>query len=296
MSSNNSIRIFRGAVAIITGGASGIGKALAEELAKRGCEVVLADRQIERAGEVAAEIRSAGGRATAIEADVTDFPAIERLVNGTAQRTGRLDYMFNNAGIGIGGLAADFAIADWNEIIDVNLRGVIHGAHAAGMVMLRQGYGHIVNTSSLAGLMPSPGTTAYSTTKHAVVGLSKGLRGEMAHAGVRVSVLCPGVVRTPLLDGCGKYGKLLSGITSEQVRLMWESLRPMPADVFAVKVIDAVAKNKPIIIVPAWWKVFWLINRFFPSFGLFLAEKAFMKMKKEMAPAAGPARLRDRKP
>ena len=99
----------------------------------------------------------------------------------------------------IGGSVNLYSIEDWNQIIDVNLRGVINGIQAAYKIMMEQGFGHIVNTASMAGLMPGPGNVAYTTTKHAVVGLSKSLRAEAAHRGVRVSVLCPGVIRTPIL-------------------------------------------------------------------------------------------------
>lgn len=294
MSSNDSIRFYTGAVAIITGGASGIGRAIAGELAKRGAEVVLADRQAAPAEEAAAAIRNAGGRAAAVEADVTDFAAVQRLVNGTAERTGRLDFLFNNAGIGFFGPATDLSIADWDLTINVNLRGVVHGMQAASAVMLRQGYGHIVNTSSLAGLMPTPGVAAYAATKHAVVGLSKSVRAELAPAGVRLSVVCPGFVRTPILDNCRKNGRLHVEISPELEQRIWKLTRAMPADVFASKVLDAVAKNRPIIVVPAWWKAFWLINRLFPSFGIVLAEKAFQLLQKKIAEAAKPAGVPDR--
>jgi NAD(P)-dependent dehydrogenase (short-subunit alcohol dehydrogenase family) len=293
MSLKNSIRVYTGAVAIITGGASGIGRAIAGELAKRGCEVILADRQAALAEESATAIRNAGGRATAVEVDVTDFAAVQRLVNGTSERAGRLDFMFNNAGIGFFGPAAELSIADWDLIIDVNLRGVVHGVQAASAVMLRQGFGHIVNTSSLAGLMPTPGVAAYAATKHAVVGLSKSVRAELAPAGVRLSVVCPGFVRTPILDNCRKNGRLHVEIPPHLERRIWKTTRAIPADVFASKVLDAVAKNRPIIVVPAWWKVFWLINRLFPSFGIVFAEKAFPQLQKEMAEAAKPAGMPD---
>src|SRR3990170_3881274 len=115
MESDKSIRIFDGATAIVTGGASGIGRALAEELAKRGCEVVLADLQVELAEEVASKINVSGGKAKAVKIDVTEFPAMEELIRGTVERTGRLDYIFNNAGIVIGGYVHDYAIEDWNQ-------------------------------------------------------------------------------------------------------------------------------------------------------------------------------------
>jgi NAD(P)-dependent dehydrogenase (short-subunit alcohol dehydrogenase family) len=289
MPSNNSLRVFSGAVSIITGGASGIGRALAEELAKRGSEVVLADQQKDLAAEAAAAIRNTGGNATAVEVDVTDSHAMERLVSRTVERTGRLDYLFNNAGIGFVGLAAEHTLADWDRIIDINLRGVIHGVHAAAGVMLRQGYGHIVNTSSLAGLTPTPGVTAYSTTKHAVVGLSKGLRAELAPAGVRVSVLCPGFVRTPIIDNCRKEAGMQMDIPPEFERRIWKLTMAMPANRFASKVLDALAKNRPIIVIPAWWKAFWLLNRLSPSFGIVLAEKAFLRIQKDLAEATKPS-------
>jgi NAD(P)-dependent dehydrogenase (short-subunit alcohol dehydrogenase family) len=281
MESNNTIRIFDSATAIITGGASGIGRALAEELAKRGCEVVLADLQIDLAKEVVSKIRVSGGKAKAVKIDVTDFPAMEQLVQETVKRTGRLDYMFNNAGIVIGGSVNLYSIEDWNQVIDVNLRGVINGIQATYKMMMEQGFGHIVNTASMAGFVPGPGNVAYTTTKHAVVGLSKSLRAEAAHRGVRVSVICPGAIRTPILEG-GKYGKMLIDIPPEQLRRMWEKFKPMSPNIFAKKVLNSVAKNKAIIIVPSWWKFFWWINRLSPSFGILLAQRHFQKMEKKL--------------
>ena len=282
MEADKKIRIFNGATAIVTGAASGIGRALAEELAGRGCEVVLADLQIELAEEVASGILSSGGKAEAVKIDVTDFPAIEKLVQETAKRMGRLDYMFNNAGIVIGGYVSHYGIEDWDRVVDVNLQGVINGIQAVYKVMVEQGFGHIVNTASMAGLMPGPGNVAYTTTKHAVVGLSTSLRAEAAGLGVRVSVLCPGVVRTPILEGGGKYGKMLIAIPPEQVRRLWEKLRPMDSAVFAGKVLNCVAKNRAIIIVPSWWKIYWWMNRLSPSLGMFLSQRQFQKMQKEL--------------
>ena len=281
MSSNKTIRIFNEATAIVTGGASGIGRALARELAKRGCEVVLADRQIRLAEEVALEICASGGKARAWEVDVTDYSAVEQLVLETTARTGRLDYIVNNAGIGFGGNVRDYSIKDWNQIVDVNLRGVINGVQAAYQIMINQGFGHIVNTASMAGLIPSPGVVAYATTKHAVVGLSKSLRAEAASAAVYVSVLCPGVIRTPILEG-GRYGRMPEEIPPEKLRQLWEKLKPMPPDIFAYKAINSIAKNKAIIIVPSWWKLFWWIDRLFPSLGINLAGMNFQKVQKQL--------------
>ena len=282
MASDNKIRTFAGATAIVTGAATGIGRALAEELAKRGCEVVLADLQAALAKEVAAEIRTLGGKARAVRIDVTDFPAMKRLVKESVRRTGRLDYIFNNAGIAIGGGVHLYGIADWHKVIDVNIRGVINGVQAAYPVMLEQGFGHIVNTASMAGLMPGPGNTVYTMTKHGVVGLSLSLRGEAALMGVRVSVICPGVIQTPILEGGGRYGRMLIEIPPEEMRRLFERLRPMPPHVFARKVLGAVAKNRAIIIYPRWWRVFWWINRLSPALGLSLAQRTFQRNLKKL--------------
>ena len=281
MQSNKTIRIFDGAAAIVTGGASGIGRALAEELARRGCEVVLADLQIELAEEVVSKINTSGGKAKAVKIDVTDFSAMDHFVQETVKRTGRLDYIFNNAGIDISGQVNRLGIEDWNQIVDVNLRGVINGIQATYQIMMKQGFGHIINTASMAGLMVGPGNVAYTTTKYAVVGLSKSLRAEAAQMGIRVSVLCPGLIRTPILEGGGKYGKWLMDIPPEELQRMLEKLRPMSPNLFAKKVLKSIAKNKAIIIVPSWWKLFWWINRVSPSLGILLAQKHFQYRQKK---------------
>jgi NAD(P)-dependent dehydrogenase (short-subunit alcohol dehydrogenase family) len=282
MASDKKIRTFAGATAIVTGAASGIGRALAEELAKRGCEVAAADLQVALAKKVASGISAFGVKARAVRIDVTDFPAMRKLARETIKRTGRLDYIFNNAGIVIGGGVDLYCIADWNKVIDVNIRGVINGIQAAYPIMLAQGFGHIVNTASMAGLMPGPGNTVYTMTKHGVVGLSLSLRGEAALAGVRVSVICPGVIQTPILEGGGRYGKMLIDVPPEEMRRLFERLRPMPPHVFAKKVLDAVAKNRPIIIFPRWWRVFWWINRLSPALGIALAQRSFERNLKKL--------------
>jgi len=276
---NRSLRVFEGSSAIVTGGASGIGRALGELLASRGSDVCLVDRQIDMAEETAAEIRASGGKATAAHADVSDFSAVEHVVHEVVGRTGRLDYLFNNAGIAIGGPLSLHSVDDWKRIVDVNLLGVINGIRAAYPIMLQQGFGHIVNTASMAGLSPAPGATAYATTKHAVVGLSRSLRVEASFDDIRISVLCPGAIRTPILQGGGKYGKSYTNLSAEQERRMWDRVRPMPPDVFARKALDAVARNKAVIVIPSWWKLMWYADRFFPSLAMALARKSFRKLQ-----------------
>ena len=253
-----SLRIYQNATAVITGAASGIGRALAIELARRGCTVVLADRQFALAESIAAVILSNGGKAWARELDVCDYPALQVIVDEAVANTGRLDYMFNNAGIGIGGLVEDYELEDWNTTIDVNLRGVTNGIQACYRLMVDQGYGHIVNTASMAGLIPAASQIAHSATKLAVSGLSQALRVEAEIKGVRVSALCPGAIETPILTG-GVYGRLPKGITPEKATAYWAKLHPMPVAEFAEQALDQVAKNVPLIILPGRWRgLYWI--------------------------------------
>ena len=272
-------------MAIVTGAASGIGRALSEELARRGASVVLADLQ-EQVRDAAADISSSSGRsASACTLDVTDFDSVKRLVERVAEEQGRLDYLFNNAGIAVGGELRDHTIEVWNRVIDVNLRGAVNGVQAAYPLMLRQGFGHIVNTASMQGLMPSPLTASYSTTKHALVGLSKALRVEAAGGSVRVSVLCPGVIRTPLLSG-GKHGIFVAAVPEQEQReralAYFERFRPMDVRQFAAKALDEVARNRAIIVIPAWWKVFWWLDRLSPGLSLFVAQRVFASARRDL--------------
>ncbi len=276
-----NLRTFKGSVSIITGGASGIGRALAIELAKRGSEVILADIQTDLANEVTSLIKDNGGKARAAHIDVSDQSGIESLLKETVKRTGRIDFMFNNAGIGIAGPINYHTIDDWNRIIDVNLKGIVNGTNAAYKIMAEQGFGHIVNTASMAGLVPIPLLISYSATKHGVVGLSKSLRAESSDSGIRVSLLCPGVINTPILEDGGKFGKISADLSTEQKDLILKKFKPMKPDVFAFKAINAVARNKAIIIIPSWWKILWWMDRFSPSLGMFIAKKYYLKAKKE---------------
>ena len=143
---------FKDKTAIVTGGAAGIGRGLCEELARAGAVVVIADIDEEGAQKAAQEIRSSGGRAIGKRLDVTRDEEIEKVVDETIEEYGRLDYMFNNAGIAVGGGVHEHSLDDWNHQLDVNVRGVVHGVQAAYPVFREQGFGHLVNTASMAGL------------------------------------------------------------------------------------------------------------------------------------------------
>jgi NAD(P)-dependent dehydrogenase (short-subunit alcohol dehydrogenase family) len=276
------IRIFNGATAIVTGGASGIGCSFAKALVDKGCDVIIADLQGNLAKKVAEEISTSKASVHAVELDTRDVHAMAKIVQDTVARTGRLDYMFNNAGIGMGGDAISHSSEDWQNIISINLCGVINGVLAAYPVMVKQGFGHIVNTASIAGIIPFAGMIGYTTTKHAVIGLSQSLRAEAALYGVRVSVLCPGAVRTPILATGGKFGKILYNVPSEKILSLWEKFWPIGPDEVVSKALKAIARNTAIIVIPSWWKLVWGMHRLSPMLGMGLCRRAFIDMHKEL--------------
>jgi NAD(P)-dependent dehydrogenase (short-subunit alcohol dehydrogenase family) len=272
-----------GKIAFVTGGASGIGAALATKLASEGAEVWIADRQIDAAQELAQRLDGGGAKAHAIELDVRSYSSFERAVAEVVQQSGRIDYLFNNAGIGVSGEVDSYTLDDWNDVFDVNLRGVVHGIQAVYPIMIRQHSGHIVNTASMAGLVASPGLGSYTATKHAVVGISKALRVEAERHGVQVSVFCPGVIRTPIMTG-GKYGRM--NISDEKVlKKFWERLRPMAPEVFAERALRAVLRGDAIIVVPGWWKAWWYLERLSPALSMRFA-KVSLKRLREMESTA----------
>jgi NAD(P)-dependent dehydrogenase (short-subunit alcohol dehydrogenase family) len=197
--------------------------------------------------------------------DVVDADAMTALINATIDQHGRLDYLFNNAGIGVGGWVEELSLDDdWRYSVEVNLMGPIHGIHAAYPRMVEQGFGHIVNTASVAGLVPVPGTGAYALSKYAVVGLSRGLRSEGRHHGVRVSVLCPGVVRTPILNG-GKYGRMSDELNERQLQAIMEGRPAMDPGKFARRALAQVAANVGVIVIPRRWRAAWWADRLAPG-------------------------------
>ena len=189
---------------------------------------------------------------------MTDAEATRALVQATRAEHGKLDLMFNNAGIGLVGELRDLELADWERLLRVNVMGVVHGVHAAYPVMIEQGHGHIVNTASLAGLCPSPGLGAYSATKHAVVGLSRTLRAEARDLGVRVSAVCPGMVQTPILER--SEFKRLDGPQLKD-KLMFGAITPESC---AAQILKGVRKNKELIVITSAAKLSVFLQKFCP--------------------------------
>jgi NADP-dependent 3-hydroxy acid dehydrogenase YdfG len=187
-----------GKVVVITGASSGIGEATARLLAERGARVILGARRVERLDEIAQAIRERGGQAVTCRADVAVRTDLERLVSTAVDQFDRLDVLVSNAGISKIGPISDLDVDGWSAMIDVNLRGVLHGFAAALPVFRRQGRGHFVTTVSTAGLKIVPTMAVYAATKNAVRTVMEGLRQESTDGVVRTTSISPGFVNTEL--------------------------------------------------------------------------------------------------
>ncbi|MDQ1695359.1 MAG: hypothetical protein QOJ03_712 [Frankiaceae bacterium] len=250
-----------GRIAIVTGGGSGIGEALSRALAARGDTVIVADIDGAAAERVAGEVQG-----VAAKVDVRDAAAVQALVDDTVAAHGRLDLIFNNAGIGIGGDVLELTVAHWDRIIDINLRGVVHGVQAAYPVMARQRSGHIVNTASVAGLVAPPYMAPYVAVKHAVVGLSLALRGEAAAHKVGVTVVCPGWTDTPILDSTGPADLSTPSGIDGGVREVAEKMGKLysPA-ALAQDILRGIERNKAMVVTPGKARFMWRLARLSPT-------------------------------
>ena len=225
---------------IVTGAASGIGFALTEALLQAGAVVLMADRDTKTLASAVEQLSSYGGRVHSMSVDVTDQKQIQHMVEGAVSRHGRLDILFNNAGIGGTLPFGEVTLEHWRRIIDLNLWGVIYGIHFALPIMRQQGGGHIVTTSSLAGLLPIPFQAIYCTTKYAVVGLSESLRFELQDEGINFSVACPGSVVSRI------WGTPVIGERVEQK----PPAEAIPAAEAAQTILAGVANHEGIIVLP----------------------------------------------
>lgn len=187
-----------GKVVVITGASSGLGEATARFLSERGATVVLGARRGDRIRSLADELTGAGGKALAMATDVTDCNQVKDLVDAAVQTYGRIDVMINNAGLMQQSPLERLKIDEWENMIDVNIKGVLYGIAAALPHMQGQKAGHVINVSSVAGHKVTPAGTVYSATKHAVRAISEGLRQEVKPYNIRTTVISPGAVATEL--------------------------------------------------------------------------------------------------
>ena len=235
MSSN-----IEGKVVVITGASSGLGEATARMLSAQGAVVVLGARRVDRIEALAKELSDAGGKALALQTDVTRAADVQRLVDAAVEKFGRIDVLVNNAGLMPSSPLERLKIEDWDRMIDVNIKGVLYGIAAALPHMKAQKGGHIVNVSSVAGHRVRAGTAVYSATKHAVRVLTEGLRQEVKPYDIRTTIVSPGAVDTELADS------ITEPDVQAGVKAFYEIA--IPADSFARAVIYALSQPDDVDI------------------------------------------------
>jgi NAD(P)-dependent dehydrogenase (short-subunit alcohol dehydrogenase family) len=256
---------FEGKVAVVTGAASGIGKALATAFADVGMKIVLADVEAAALEVAAEELRSSGADVFAVTADVAQAADVDRIGTAAMDVFGALHVACNNAGVSGGGLSWEIDLETWRWILDVDLWGVIHGVHTFTPLIIASGGGHIVNTASMAGLTSNPGMSPYNVAKHGVVTLSETLSVElqMTHPEVGVSVLCPGWVRTrinesernrPDLVGVEEVEETDAGLLAmKEMVNTWIAEGLQPAHVASL-VVEAMRENRFYVLTHPEWQ------------------------------------------
>lgn len=216
-------------VAVVTGGASGIGRAVAERAAAKGMKVVLADVDEAHLATTADELMAQGAEVEAVVTDVSEIGSVEALRDAALSRFGAVHLVHNNAGIGMGGLMWNIPLEDWKWVIGVNLWGVIHGIRTFVPLLIEQGEGHVVNTASAAGLTSPAFMGPYNVTKHSVVTISETLQRDLHTLGspVGVSVLCPAFVRTGLADSDSHRPEWAPAPTGDEAEFVTATIRQL---------------------------------------------------------------------
>lgn len=247
--------------AVVTGAASGLGRAFAIELGRRAGHVVVADIQTEQAAETARLVREAGGRAEVAKADVAKLEEVEGLLRFGEEHFGGVDLIVNNAGVAVAGPVGEIPIADWRWIVDINLLGVVHGCHIFVPYFRRRGSGHVLNVASAAGLISSPEMAPYNMTKAAVVALSETLAGELVESGVGVTVLCPTFFKTNI----AKAGRTAADPGAERLATALMERAKLKAEDVARLALAGADSNTLYVVPMADGRWMWRFSRLVPE-------------------------------
>ncbi len=277
------VRNLAGKWALVTGAASGIGKATALALARRGADVVLCD--VDQNGlKITQDLAASLGRKTvAHRVDVSRRDEMASFADEVHRELEEIDILVNNAGVALGASFEETLLEDWDWIISINLLGVIHGLHYFVPNMVASGrVGHVVNIASMAGLLAVRALSAYSTTKFAVVGLSEALRAELESHGIGVTAVCPGFVNTPLVESARMRGKASEALAHQEIVDFVERRQHTPERV-AETILRAIQRNRAIApVFPEAWLGYYM-KRFTPRLLAWVLRKGSERAERDDA-------------
>ncbi|MGJ4907012.1 SDR family NAD(P)-dependent oxidoreductase [Bradyrhizobium sp. HKCCYLS2033] len=259
--------IIRGAAAAVTGAASGIGRALAQELAARGCDLALADRDEAGLASLAAELTASGRKVTTHRLDVSDVAAVTQFAEDATRAHPGLNIVVNNAGVALFGSFAEIDQAEMDWLFNINFWGVVHGTRAFLPHLSRRREAHVVNLSSIFGIIAPPGQSAYAAAKFAVRGFSESLRHELTAAGspVRLSVVHPGGIATAIARNARAGQGMTDNARRVQAIERFERLaRTSPRDA-ALRIIEGIERNEPRILIGGDARFMDVLQRFMPG-------------------------------
>jgi NAD(P)-dependent dehydrogenase (short-subunit alcohol dehydrogenase family) len=254
-----AIRDFAERTVLVTGAASGIGRETALAFARAGAKLVVCDLNERGIEETAQAIRGLGRPVLARPVDVASQTAMEEFADAVHSEHEAVDILVNNAGVGLGGGFLDTSLADWDWIVGINLRGVVHGCHFFLPPMVARGQGgHVVNVSSVAGYVATAQLVAYGATKFAVLGLSEGLRDELHPHGIGVTTVCPGIINTRITETSPMRGRYATPAARTTILALYRRRNYGPERV-AVRILRAVRKNRAVTPVsPEAWTMYFL--------------------------------------
>jgi NAD(P)-dependent dehydrogenase (short-subunit alcohol dehydrogenase family) len=246
-----------GKVALVTGAASGIGRETALAFASRGADLAICDLNEEALEAFAREVEGMGRKVIRRRVDVADRADMEQFAAFVHSQVPAVDILMNNAGVGLGGGFLHTSLDDWDWVLGINLKGVIHGCHFFLPPMVERRSGHVINVASAAGLVATETLAAYSTTKFAVVGLSEALRDELSPYGIGVTTICPGIINTPITRNSRMVGPLATEQTRSELVAAYEKRNYGPERV-AANILRAVEKNRAVApISPEAWFMYY---------------------------------------
>jgi len=280
-----AIRDFTGKTVLVTGAASGIGRATALACARAGADLVICDLNAAALAATESEIRALGREVLARAVDVASAAAMEDFAAAVHRDRAAVDVLVNNAGVGLGGGLLETTLADWEWIIGINVRGVVHGCHFFIPPMVARGRGgHVVNIASLAGYVATPQLGAYATTKFAVFGLSEALRGELCPHGIGVTTVCPGIINTAITRTSP-----MRGAHAEEARRAIVELyerRAYGPERVAANILKAIRRNRAVAPISAEAWAMYYLKRLSPRFTAWLDRTMAARLERQVATRA----------